>query len=123
VPARDSQGLRIGAAAALAVAGFASAFALARMTSDDGAAKTPTEAGQASVAVLTAAPARLVRLAPGGAVPTLRRPPTTAAVVIQTAPVRTVAPATQPAQQPARTQAPAPEPEPTPAPQPTTYIP
>jgi hypothetical protein len=94
------------------------------MTSDDGAAKAPTEAGQASVAVLTAAPARLVRLTPGGAVPALQRPPTTAAVVIQTAPASTAAPAAQPVQQPApTTQAPAPEPEPTPAPQPTTYIP
>jgi hypothetical protein len=120
VSAHRSQGLLIGGAVALAVAGFAASFGLARMTQDDTAGPAPTEAGQASVAVLTAGPARLVRLSPGGAVPALRRPPTTA-VVVQPAPVQTQAPSPSP--QPVQTQAPAPEPEPTPAPQPTTYIP
>jgi hypothetical protein len=120
VSARSSQGFLIGGAVALAVAGFAASFGLARLTHDDTPGRAPTEAGQASVAVLSDAPARLVRLAPGGAVPALRRPPTTA-VVVEPTPVQTATPAPSP--QPAQTQAPAPEPEPTPAPQPTTYIP
>jgi hypothetical protein len=122
VSARSSQGLLIGGAVALAVAGFAASFGLARLTQDDTPGPAPTEAGQASVAVLSDAPARLVRLSPGGAVPALRRPPTTA-VVVERTPVQTATPA--PSRQPVQTQtqAQAPEPEPTPAPQPTTYIP
>jgi hypothetical protein len=117
VARRHAQGLRIGAAGALAVLGFGASFGLARMTRDEAKANTPTQA-EASIAVLPPEAARLVRLAPGGAVPALRPPATTAAPPVQEpAPRTTVAP--QPQAQPTT----APAPEPTTAPPPTTYIP
>lgn len=119
---RRSQGLRVGAGAAVAVLGFGASFALARMTSDSPKAGGPTQAEPASVAVLPPEAARLVRLSPGGAAPALRPPPTTAAPPVQQPTRRTtVSPQPQPQPQPEPTTAPAPEP--TTAPPPTTYIP
>jgi hypothetical protein len=121
-----SQGVKIGAAAALAVLGFGVSFGLARMTDDGGAANSPTQAEQASIAALPPEAARLVRLSPAAAVPALRAAPTTVAVVApQPAPSTRTTPTPQPEPTPTTAPQPAPEPEPTPttAPPATTYIP
>jgi hypothetical protein len=120
VAPRSSHRLQIAAAVALAVVGFAASFGVARLTNGDAKGETPSQAGQASIAVLPPEAARLVRLSPGGAIPALKPAATTAAVQPQTP--ETPQPQPQPQPQPEATTAPAPAPEPT-APQPTTYIP
>jgi hypothetical protein len=109
--------VRLGAAAALAILGFGASFGLARVTQDSAKTGGPKQGEPASVAVLPPEAARLVRLAPGGAVPALRPPPTT----VTPAPRTTVPPRTTVrTTQPPRT---APPPATTTAPPPTTYIP
>lgn len=113
--------LKIGAAVALAVLGFAASFGIARMTGGEANAKPPIQAEQASVAVLPAEAARLVRLSSAGAVPGLRPAATTVrATVVAPAPQRSSA-------TPARTtvvqRTTAPKPAPTTTAPATTYIP
>ena len=124
-----AQSVKIGAAVAVALLGFALSFGLARATDDGGKAEGTTQAEQGSVAVLPPEAARLVRLSPAGAVPALRAAPT---VVVRTQPAPSTRATPAPQPEPTAAPTPAPEPEPTPAPAPepeptippaTTYIP
>jgi hypothetical protein len=116
-----SSGLKIGAAVALAVLGFGASFGIARMTGGEAQANTPGQAEQASVAVLPPEAARLVRLAPAGAVPALKAAATTAPEVVAAPTTRqsSVAPVRTTRVQPTT----APKPAPTTTAAATTYIP